>query len=720
MLTKGLSKYFLRYFTAIVMPVLAVSALLLYNDISRNIENTQANAMVNVSHISSQFDLLDAQLHTSALHMSGNESLVSLNASTFDPTTYTATRIFDLLRSYERNLPPNISMIYYIRGGKNIYVNEKFFQYEDFLVSEEYGKSLTNSNLYLNLNSVLTKRSININEDSEDALYSTTIYYPIPEISESPSSTVCFLLEDAYYQNLIDRFFPHMQASMIAADINGEFIYNSASHIYSESEFTQLLINNPQSGVTQFHADGKHYIMLRDISPTSKTTFAIFIPYDIFFDTNYHGNITFFLLVAAMIIIVITTAILLAYSHYKNMEIADKQNEIIALKLSSRDMLIKEMALRRFVLGSIPNGDQKALEYNLNCAGISFKHNGFFVLTCRFFDLTISDTIIDTLINEISCLKFEKADFYPVQVADNNDLAVIINCDYKNAAIDNYLLAFTELFKKIDLQEYSIGCGKKYNSEYKINHSYVESIVAINEKINLQKNGIYIYNDKTDHSETASYSYPYAEQTLIEQSIRNGNSEVAISAINHVLDKIDKLEHSLLIQKCLNFDVINMIVKIAASFNEPLSTKEISHLSSWEKSSDLKEHLSQIIVELTKTEINKKQQSQQMTKQALIEYMQKHFKENDLSLDKFAIEFNLSYSYISKVFKDETGQSFLSYLTQIRLKYIKEQLIETNLPIKEIVAEAGYNDTTNFMRKFKSIEGLTPGQYRAVHDKTAL
>ena len=107
-----------------------------------------------------------------------------------------------------------------------------------------------------------------------------------------------------------------------------------------------------------------------------------------------------------------------------------------------------------------------------------------------------------------------------------------------------------------------------------------------------------------------------------------------------------------------------------------------------------------------------KNQNRFAIKMSLIEYVQKHFRDNSISLNTLAEEFGLSYTYASKIFKDETGESFSSYITKLRIAYVKQQLEISDEAIKDIVLHSGYVDVANFMRKFKQIEGMTPGQYR--------
>ena len=84
-----------------------------------------------------------------------------------------------------------------------------------------------------------------------------------------------------------------------------------------------------------------------------------------------------------------------------------------------------------------------------------------------------------------------------------------------------------------------------------------------------------------------------------------------------------------------------------------------------------------------------------------------------LTLNGLAQQFHVSPSYLSTLFKKETGQSFTEYLTQKRLAFAKKLLRETDLPINAVAAECGIADNNYFARIFKAQEGMTPAQYRA-------
>lgn len=84
----------------------------------------------------------------------------------------------------------------------------------------------------------------------------------------------------------------------------------------------------------------------------------------------------------------------------------------------------------------------------------------------------------------------------------------------------------------------------------------------------------------------------------------------------------------------------------------------------------------------------------------------------DLSLDEVSREVNISPYYFSKIFKDETGENFIEYLTNIRIMKAKELLSHTDYSMKEICAMIGYADPNYFSRSFKKKVGISPTEYK--------
>lgn len=85
---------------------------------------------------------------------------------------------------------------------------------------------------------------------------------------------------------------------------------------------------------------------------------------------------------------------------------------------------------------------------------------------------------------------------------------------------------------------------------------------------------------------------------------------------------------------------------------------------------------------------------------------------NDVSLNEVSEELNISSYYFSKLFKDETGEGFVEYLTRRRIDKAKEMLKDPEKSIKEIGCECGYADPNYFSRIFKKSTGMTPTEYK--------
>ncbi|MDF1617595.1 helix-turn-helix transcriptional regulator [Petrocella sp. FN5] len=92
-----------------------------------------------------------------------------------------------------------------------------------------------------------------------------------------------------------------------------------------------------------------------------------------------------------------------------------------------------------------------------------------------------------------------------------------------------------------------------------------------------------------------------------------------------------------------------------------------------------------------------------------MEYMQA------ISLNYIADSLNISTAYLSRLFKNEVGMNFKIYLTNYRMSVAKQLLKGTNNNLLTIGSNIGYPTATQFIRVFKSSEGITPTEYRNYH-----
>ncbi len=94
------------------------------------------------------------------------------------------------------------------------------------------------------------------------------------------------------------------------------------------------------------------------------------------------------------------------------------------------------------------------------------------------------------------------------------------------------------------------------------------------------------------------------------------------------------------------------------------------------------------------------------------EYMHLKFSMSDLTLDQVASSVNLSPNYFSSLFNQETGMTFIEYLTDIRMEKAKDYLRCSSKKISEIGFLVGYLDSHYFSYIFKKTQNCTPSEYR--------
>ncbi len=108
---------------------------------------------------------------------------------------------------------------------------------------------------------------------------------------------------------------------------------------------------------------------------------------------------------------------------------------------------------------------------------------------------------------------------------------------------------------------------------------------------------------------------------------------------------------------------------------------------------------------------NRKEEQSESAVTRAQNYIQENFGK-DISLDDVSKEVNISPYYFSKLFKEESGENFIEYLTRIRMERAKEMLKNPELSIKEVGMRSGYGDPNYFSRIFKKQTAMTPREYR--------
>ena len=156
-------------------------------------------------------------------------------------------------------------------------------------------------------------------------------------------------------------------------------------------------------------------------------------------------------------------------------------------------------------------------------------------------------------------------------------------------------------------------------------------------------------------------------------------------------------------------DNLKAIVTETSSFND--SSKYFIHAKLFEICGLCLRHFS-IKPASSKTESNIKT-GEIKTIFSILNYIDKNYT-HKLTLAGVSEQFNLSTSYLCRLFKNSTGTNFSDYLISIRLQQVKYLLSSSEYSISDIAYECGFENLRTFNRIFKNKNDITPTEFRRI------
>ena len=150
---------------------------------------------------------------------------------------------------------------------------------------------------------------------------------------------------------------------------------------------------------------------------------------------------------------------------------------------------------------------------------------------------------------------------------------------------------------------------------------------------------------------------------------------------------------------------------VSSTFDNAFST-----LSSLNDKKLIKDFTQTFLLECTAAIANIRKTDTNPIIKKICDYVEENLAQ-DISLEMAADYAGVSSFYLSKLFKEEKGETYINFVTDKRLEKSCQLLYQTDLSIKEITAEVGYNDQNYYSRIFKTKYGLSPKEYRKEKQK---
>ncbi len=193
------------------------------------------------------------------------------------------------------------------------------------------------------------------------------------------------------------------------------------------------------------------------------------------------------------------------------------------------------------------------------------------------------------------------------------------------------------------------------------------------------------------------------------------------AAIEKILtDHIDKVYAMNIGRMYRHFAVIELalalakfVTELGGDVNELLSELEnLDTILEGTDSSELKKYLLQILQRAHEFREKCKSNKYGDLISKAKKFIEDNFSDSEMSLVAVARTVNVSPSHFSTIFSQETGQTFIEFLTETRIRKAKEYLKTSSLRSSEIAYKVGYKDPHYFSYIFKSSTGSTPTGFR--------
>lgn len=288
---------------------------------------------------------------------------------------------------------------------------------------------------------------------------------------------------------------------------------------------------------------------------------------------------------------------------------------------------------------------------------------------------------------------------------------------------NDYIYKLTEIIQQnmrsfLDL-DVSIGISLPFQDLRNASRAYREGLEALKHRMKLGKAVIIPYFSLNSGQHTRVYFYPMQLQNELIDAIKLANEPKALELLHKWLEQVflkDRTPHEYqmsLIRLLNDLMIVMQETGIRLDKLHPQPNSLYEQLLQLYVSSEIEHWFKSRIVMPMIQEFRDRQDSQyQNIAEQIIEIIRKEY-DTDLTLEACAARLHYNNFYLSSVFKKETGMTFSEYLSQYRFNMSKKWLIETDMPIKEIAEKLTYNNPQNFIRSFRKLEGMTPGQYRS-------
>lgn len=741
--------HFFFSYIALIALILIFITVFVFSGIFRSLENkiteiyngSLAQIVNNIDNSFKENDLM-------ALNISSNAKYTAYALQNQGYQTYTAVN--SLKEALSMNLFVKDIGIYY-KDSSHVYSASGSYRADRFAQSRLPGlPDLSRENL---LGDTISKASRYLSNmpsgrSAGGEGYITQIT-GIPYRQGEPGGYVFFFISELTLMREIESTYNNTDGYFLILDAAGDILFErglgkTAGMGYADK--TLALGDTIGGNVTRIDIDGVNHILLGKTSEYNGFRYVAGIAEDQFFGEIERTRNLFLLFEVLVICVSLVFAVYLSQRNFtpiKNLSDHLKklyqEDAVESLKDEYRylDQTFHSLVKRNHTLDRRVHSGSERLKANYlrellfgltggkndpDDRAVDFQETGFSVLllTLPAAGGPVPPSYVYGIRNILEEVAAEYGRGYSVEVIEGKRIALIVNAA-KQEGLSGGMKALAVRCRRLFLEHLDLDCqaaiGNIHDSPDGISASYYEA------------QQMAFYGDMAggdrvvqfhEHFGGAGrqYHYPHKAELDLLAAISNGEREQAAACLHGILTDVIQKNHKKEMVQISVFTLLNAILK-ASGYQFALDEviQEETGKIDYSRLFDLRqlEQSFQTIIDRIVVLTEAAQENRDTARMdELLGYVNGHFTDPELSLDKIAADFSLTPSYITGIFKTAQGQTLMNYIGSLRIAYAKKLLAGTDLPQKEIVRNVGFTDQNNFIRRFKAAEGITPSAYRRI------
>lgn len=276
----------------------------------------------------------------------------------------------------------------------------------------------------------------------------------------------------------------------------------------------------------------------------------------------------------------------------------------------------------------------------------------------------------------------------------------------------------------------TVSISRVHHSIAGISQAYSEALDTLEYKLVVGSKGIISYEDMAMHvpkEPGAGYEYSLQVEQQLINNVKVGDFDKAKQTLDEIINNnVYNQVIALPLAKCLMFDLVSTMMKAVNEIGDiqhslmEANPNWMEELTQCRTIQTMHQQILVILKQVCDHAYQVRQKNIQNTRQGTLrlliehicEYIQSHYEDNDLNISMIGDHFEMKAAYLSKLFKEQTGEGLLDYINKVRIARAKLALKQPDSQIVVVAEAVGYSHVNTFIRTFKKYEGITPGKFK--------